>query len=264
MIGHHTARRILERDLPPAALLHGPPSIGKWTLALHLADFHRVHPVDRWLVDHTLSIGTARLVTHFAARSARGSFKMIIIRLDDASRAGLNALLKTLEEPPPNVKFLLVSADRTLPTVASRCTVFEMGLLTIDELKEIYGRAGVPKAKAARAAEFARGQVERGYLAESADQQRLTVITLAKALTTGDRELFNAVFEHWDGRCGDYLTALLTESLTHRWHTFTENDTNGLHLDRPRLWRMTAAISRLPAARPKLGVRAALEPFLSR
>lgn len=264
MIGHDTARTLLERELPPATLLHGPPSIGKWTLALHLADHHHVHAVDRWLVDHCLSIGTARLVSAFAARAPRGPFKLIIARLDDASRPALNALLKTLEEPPPHVKFVLVSAGRALPTVASRCHVFEMGLLTVAQLEQIYGRAGVPRAKIRRAADYARGQVERGFQAESADQHRTLVISLAKALSTSDRDLFTAVFEHWDGRCNDLLTTLLTECLTHKWKVFTEADTAGLHHDRSRLWRMVAALTRLPAARPKLGVRATLEPFLAR
>lgn len=264
MIGHDLPRQILERELPPAVLLHGPQSVGKWTLALHLAEHHHVHPVDRWLVDHALSISTVRLVTSFAARAPRGPFKLIIARLDEASRPALNALLKTLEEPPPKVKFVLVSAGQALPTVASRCEVHELGLLTVDELEQVYGLAGVPRTKRRRAAQYARGQVERGFQAESSDHHRNTVINLAKAIATGDRDLYTTVFEQWDGRCTDFLTTLLTECLTHKWNMFTEEDTFGLHHDRSRIWRMAAAITRLPAARPKLGIRATLEPFLAR
>lgn len=262
MIGHDTARAYLERELPSATLLHGPPSIGKWTLARHLAEHHQVASIDRWEVPHGLTIDTVRLVTAYAARAPHGRFRLIVARLDSSSRPALNALLKTLEEPPPRVKFLLTSAGHTLPTVASRCTVFELGGLSTGELETLYRDQGYPVNKAQRAARYARGSVHRGYGMESADNHRNQVISLAKSLATGDRDLFTAVFAAWEIPSTDMLTTFFTECLTHRWITFTEADTFGLHHDRPRLWRMVSAITRLPAARPRLGVRAALEPFL--
>lgn len=264
MIGHQAARLYLERTLPPATLLHGPRSVGKWTLAMHLAEYHKVAKIDRWEVPLGLTVETVRLVTAYAARAPHGRFKLIVARLDDSSRPALNALLKTLEEPPPKVKFLLTSAGRTLPTVASRCIVFELGMLRTDELEFLYWQQGIPAGKAHRAAVYARGQVNRGYDAEQADQHRGQVVNLAKAIASGDRDLFATVFVTWDARCTEMLTTFLTECLTHRWVTFSENDTFGLHHDRGRLWRMASAITRLPSARPKLGVRAALEPFLAR
>lgn len=263
MIGHNAARLYLEKHLPSATLLHGPASVGKWTLATHIAEHHHVATIDRWEVPHGLTIDTVRLVTAYAARAPHGAFKLVIARLDEASRPALNALLKTLEEPPPGVRFLFTSDSRTLPTVASRCHVFELGLLTADELNTLYQRQGIPAGKARRAADYARGQVSRGYTAEQSDSQRSQVVNLAKAIMNGDRTLFTAVFAHWDARCTELLTALFTECLTGRWSTFREIDTSGLHHDRARLWRMTAAITRLPLARPRLGVRAALEPFLA-
>jgi hypothetical protein len=264
VIGHLPARLYLEKHLPGATLLHGPASVGKWTLAAHLARHHKVAPIDRWDVEHGLTIDTVRLVTAYAARAPQGAFKLIIARLDDSSRPALNALLKTLEEPPPKVRFLFTSDSRTLPTVASRCHVFELGLLSADELETLYRTQGISAGKARRAADFARGQVSRGYTADKNDTQRSQVVNLAKAIMQGDRTLFTTVFTHWDGRCTELLTELFTECLTGRWSTFHEIDTSGLHHDRTRLWRMTAAITRLPRARPRLGVRAALEPFLAR
>lgn len=264
MIGHDVARRCLEAHLPPATLLRGPASIGKWTLALHLADHHQVATVDRWLVEYGFNIDTVRLITAYAARSPLGKFKLIVARLDECHNKALNALLKTLEEPPPKVKFILLSCGKTLPTIASRCSIFDLGLLSEQELTGVYQRQGLTSMKAERAARFARGQVARGYEMDSAVNHRNQVINLAKALATGDRDLFTAVFNTWDGACTDILTTLFTECLTHRWITFTENDTFGLHLDRTRLWRMVSAITVVSAARPRLGIRAALEPFLSR
>ncbi len=263
MIGHDAVRHILERDLPAATLLHGPASVGKWTLATHLADHHHVAPVDRWEVPHGLTVDTVKLVTAYAARASHGPFKLIIARLDESHRRALNALLKTLEEPPPHVRFLLVSNSGTLPTVASRCTVFELGLLSTRDLEHLYQEQGLPTHKAHRAAVYARGQVDRGYEAEKADSHRNQVVNLAKSLASQDRDLFNACFTHWDMRSTEMLTTFFTECLTHRWSTFAETDTFGLHHDRTRLWRMVSALTRLAHARPRLGVRAALEPFLT-
>src|SRR3546814_9971580 len=48
---------------------------------------------------------------------------IIVDSIDDLARAAANALLKSLEEPPPATIFLLVShaPGRLLPTIRSRC-----------------------------------------------------------------------------------------------------------------------------------------------
>lgn len=264
MIGHHGTRAVLEKELPQATLLHGPNSIGKWTLARHLADHHHVASIDRWEVPHGLSVETVKLINSFAVRAPHGKFKLVVARLDGSNTRALNALLKTLEEPPPEVKFIFTCTGKPLATLVSRCESYPLGLLTTSELEDIYRAQGLPHHKVRRAATYARGQVERGFRAESADHYHNQVINLAKSLAVGDRDLFVAVFSNWDGRCTDMLTAFFTECLTHRWITFTENDSFGLHHDRTRLWRMVAAITRTPRARARLSVRAALEPFLTR
>lgn len=263
MIGHQAARAYLERQLPTATLLVGPPSVGKWTLATHLVQHHQVKPIDRWEVQHGLTVDTVRLICAYAARAPQGPFKLIVARLDSSSHQALNALLKTLEEPPPQVRFLLTSAARPSPTIASRCVVFELGFLPAPELEQIYRTQGYPSGKAHDAAAYARGQVSRGYDFAGSDTSKNLIVRLAHALATGDRDLYASVFTGWDARCVQTLTTFLTECLTHRWSVFAEQDTGGLHLDRRRVWAMTSAISRLPAARPRLGIRAALEPFLN-
>lgn len=264
MIGHQAARAYLERRLPLATLLVGPVSVGKWTLATHLIRHHQVKPLDRWEVPHGLTIDTVRLICAYAARAPQGPFKLIVARLDSSSHQALNALLKTLEEPPPQVRFLLTSSAQTLPTIASRCTVFELGLLPPADLEHIYRAQGYAVGKARTVAHYARGQVTRGYDYESAGPVKSQILTLAKALAERDRDLFATVFAAWDGRCAQTLSTFFTECLTHRWSVFSESETCGLHHDRGRLWAMAAAVGRLPAARPRLGVRVALEPFLTR
>ena len=52
------------------------------------------------------------------------------------STAAFNALLKTLEEPPPNVVFVLATTDpqRVLPTILSRCQRFDFQRIPINDL----------------------------------------------------------------------------------------------------------------------------------
>lgn len=60
---------------------------------------------------------------------ASGRFKIIIIdEVHMLSPAAFNALLKTLEEPPPHVKFIFATTegDKVLPTVISRCQRFDL------------------------------------------------------------------------------------------------------------------------------------------
>jgi DNA polymerase-3 subunit gamma/tau len=71
---------------------------------------------------------TRELLEVVSYAPVRDRYKILII--DEAhmlSKASFNALLKTLEEPPPNVVFLLATTElpKILPTIHSRCQVFE-------------------------------------------------------------------------------------------------------------------------------------------
>jgi DNA polymerase-3 subunit gamma/tau len=60
---------------------------------------------------------------------ARGQFKIFYIdEVHMLSNAAFNALLKTLEEPPPHVKFIFATteANKILPTILSRCQRFDL------------------------------------------------------------------------------------------------------------------------------------------
>ena len=67
----------------------------------------------------------------------RGRFKVYVIdEVHMLSGHSFNALLKTLEEPPPHVKFLLATTDpQRLPvTVLSRCLQFNLKSLTVSQI----------------------------------------------------------------------------------------------------------------------------------
>ncbi|MFC3097848.1 DNA polymerase III subunit gamma/tau [Alteraurantiacibacter palmitatis] len=77
----------------------------------------------------------------YAAVSAR--FKIYIIdEVHMLSRNAFNALLKTLEEPPPHVKFLFATTevDKLPVTVLSRCQRFDLRRIPASLLAEHFGR----------------------------------------------------------------------------------------------------------------------------
>lgn len=81
---------------------------------------------------------------------SRGRFKVYLVdEVHMLSKPAFNALLKTLEEPPPHVKFLLATTDpQKLPvTVLSRCLKFNLKRLLPDQIvgqmRHILGAEGI-------------------------------------------------------------------------------------------------------------------------
>ncbi|HUL48287.1 MAG TPA: DNA polymerase III subunit gamma/tau [Steroidobacteraceae bacterium] len=80
---------------------------------------------------------TRELLDNVQYTPARGRFKVYLIdEVHMLSAHSFNALLKTLEEPPPHVKFLLATTDpQKLPmTVLSRCLQFNLKRLPAAEI----------------------------------------------------------------------------------------------------------------------------------
>ena len=78
-----------------------------------------------------------RLQPMFATVPSMGPARVVVIdAIDDLERAGANALLKNLEEPPSGTVFLLVShaPGRLLPTIRSRCRLLRFDALNDDDV----------------------------------------------------------------------------------------------------------------------------------
>lgn len=94
---------------------------------------------------------------------SRGKYKVYLIdEVHMLSKAAFNALLKTLEEPPGHVKFLLATTDpQKLPvTVLSRCLQFNLKRLDEDQIQ---------------------GQMTRILAAEEIEADGSAIVQLAKA-----------------------------------------------------------------------------------
>lgn len=81
---------------------------------------------------------TRELLDNVQYAPARGRFKVYLIdEVHMLSRHSFNALLKTLEEPPAHVKFLLATTDpQKLPlTILSRCLQFHLKALDVEQIR---------------------------------------------------------------------------------------------------------------------------------
>ncbi|EAU7887847.1 DNA polymerase III subunit gamma/tau [Salmonella enterica] len=81
---------------------------------------------------------TRDLLDNVQYAPARGRFKVYLIdEVHMLSRHSFNALLKTLEEPPTHVKFLLATTDpQKLPvTILSRCLQFHLKALDVEQIR---------------------------------------------------------------------------------------------------------------------------------
>lgn len=110
-------------------------------------------------------------IDHAGYRPFEGSRRVVI--LDEADRMvpqAQNALLKTLEEPPPCSVFILVTSrpDALLPTVRSRCPCLRFGPLDPQEIAGVLIQCHQYKDNEARAAAaVANGSLSRALEAES-------------------------------------------------------------------------------------------------
>ncbi|WP_111977805.1 DNA polymerase III subunit gamma/tau [Algibacillus agarilyticus] len=82
---------------------------------------------------------TREILDNVQYRPSQGRYKVYLIdEVHMLSRHSFNALLKTLEEPPPHVKFLLATTDpQKLPiTILSRCLQFSLKALTPEQINK--------------------------------------------------------------------------------------------------------------------------------
>ena len=85
----------------------------------------------------------------------------LLLRFEEANPNAANALLKTLEEPPPQVIMLLTASDAEalLPTIISRCEVIRLRPLSIEQVAEgLQTHWGLPAEEATLYAHLSGGR----------------------------------------------------------------------------------------------------------
>lgn len=134
-----------------------------------------------------IRVDAMRDAVEFSQRtSARGKGKVILVYpAEDMNTITANALLKTLEEPPGDVRFVLAtrSAHQLLPTIRSRCIDHAMTWPTPDESKVWLQAHGVPADDVAAVLMAAGGRPEEAlhFCATGRDPARWSAFPAAMA-----------------------------------------------------------------------------------
>ena len=135
---------------------------------------------------------TRDLLEDVALSPIRAKRKVYIIDRAEQLRANTaNALLKTLEEPPESVTFILLgtSSDVMLPTIVSRCQCVPFRPLSTDESTTAVARAtGLPPARCRMAVAVAGSPARAVEFLKSADRQaaRRAMVRAVDALAHAD------------------------------------------------------------------------------
>ena len=146
-VGKTTTARIIARALNCiGADGKGGPTVDPCGVCAHCVAIAEDRDVDVIEMDAASRTGVAdvrELIEGVRYRPVSARYKVYIIdEVHMLSTAAFNALLKTLEEPPPHVKFVFATTEiRKVPvTVLSRCQRFDLKRVPQDMLVEWFGK----------------------------------------------------------------------------------------------------------------------------
>ncbi len=127
-VGKTTIARILAKCLNCETGVSSEPC-GQCSACREIAEGRFVDLIEVDAASRTKVEDTRELLENVQYAPTRGRYKVYLIdEVHMLSNSSFNALLKTLEEPPPHVKFLLATTDpQKLPmTILSRCLQFNL------------------------------------------------------------------------------------------------------------------------------------------
>ncbi len=139
----------------------------------------------------SIPIDEIRTIQHrLTTRPTLGSRRVVIIDpADDLEKGAVNALLKSLEEPPAGTYFLLVAhrPGRLLPTIRSRCRMLRFAPLADRDVEAVLREVSPEADPAAREAAVAAAQGSPGVALEFLDQNLgATLKAMQAILARGD------------------------------------------------------------------------------
>jgi len=145
-VGKTTTARLLARGLNYKSADHDGPSVNLTPAGDHCQPIMESRHPDVLELDAASRTGVAdmrELLDGVRYAPVEARYKVYIIdEVHMLSTAAFNALLKTLEEPPPHVKFIFATTEiRKVPvTVLSRCQRFDLKRLDVPTLAAHLGR----------------------------------------------------------------------------------------------------------------------------
>jgi DNA polymerase-3 subunit gamma/tau len=149
-VGKTTIARILSRCLNCERGVGSSPC-GECATCREIDEGRFIDLIEVDAASRTKVEDTRELLENVQYAPTRGRYKVYLIdEVHMLSTHSFNALLKTLEEPPPHVKFLLATTDpQKLPvTILSRCLQFNLKAMTperiVAHLQQVLGTEGIP------------------------------------------------------------------------------------------------------------------------
>lgn len=140
---------------------------------------------------------------------------VIIVDADLMNDQSQNALLKSLEEPPEGIIFLLTTSykDKLLPTILSRCWVMDLEPLSENSVAEILmNNFKIDKETAHKAAHFSEGSVQTALalIEKNIDELLETTISILRfSLAKRFYSAFNNMQQLVDVKTHDELKLIL-------------------------------------------------------
>ncbi len=137
-----------KKSIPHALLFVGSRGTGKTTVARIFAREAGAKEIDIYEIDAASNRGIddiRELRESVMTLPYESPYKVYIIdEVHMLTKEAFNALLKTLEEPPAHVLFILATTEREklLDTITSRCQVFEFRAPTREELRDVVIEVG--------------------------------------------------------------------------------------------------------------------------
>ena len=141
---------INSQKIPQALLFCGPRGVGKTSCARILAK--RINNLDENFEYNIFELDAAsnnsvedirNITEQIRIPPQYGKFKVYIIdEVHMLSNAAFNAFLKSLEEPPPHVVFILATTEKNkiIPTILSRCQIYDFKKVNNNSIKVLLSK----------------------------------------------------------------------------------------------------------------------------
>lgn len=135
-----------------------------------------------------------RLLQEYMGRAGDGNRVVIVEDFQTANAIMANAMLKTIEEPPPNVYFIIITTQLSsvLPTIRSRCMAVGFGAVDDDSIRQAMKQRGYHgDLTEALAAGHGNPLLVQKLAEEGVPKQLETAVTVLELL--GERRFFTRI-----------------------------------------------------------------------